>query len=32
MKALLSKVRAPTLVLHAREDAVAPIAQGRMLA
>jgi pimeloyl-ACP methyl ester carboxylesterase/DNA-binding CsgD family transcriptional regulator len=32
VRALLSRVRAPTLVLHAREDAVAPIAQGRMLA
>jgi len=30
--ALLSKVRAPTLVVHARHDVVAPIAQGRLLA
>ena len=28
----LEKVRAPTLVLHARNDAVSPIAQGRILA
>lgn len=30
--ALLSEVRAPTLVVHARHDVVAPIAQGRLLA
>jgi pimeloyl-ACP methyl ester carboxylesterase/DNA-binding CsgD family transcriptional regulator len=30
--ALLAQVRQPTLVLHAREDNVAPIAQGRQLA
>jgi pimeloyl-ACP methyl ester carboxylesterase/DNA-binding CsgD family transcriptional regulator len=30
--ALLPKVRTPTLVLHAREDAVVPIAEGRLLA
>lgn len=29
---LLSGVRAPTLVVHSREDAVVPIAEGRMLA
>ena len=29
---LLSKVRTPTLVLHARGDAVAPIAEGHILA
>ena len=29
---LLAKVRAPTLVLHAREDAVVPYAEGRELA
>jgi DNA-binding CsgD family transcriptional regulator len=29
---LLGKVRAPTLVLHARGDAVAPIAEGQILA
>jgi pimeloyl-ACP methyl ester carboxylesterase/DNA-binding CsgD family transcriptional regulator len=29
---LLGHVRAPTLVLHAREDAVTPIEQGRLLA
>jgi pimeloyl-ACP methyl ester carboxylesterase/DNA-binding CsgD family transcriptional regulator len=30
--ALLSQVRTPTLVLHARDDVVAPIAEGRLLA
>jgi pimeloyl-ACP methyl ester carboxylesterase/DNA-binding CsgD family transcriptional regulator len=30
--ALLTQVRTPTLVLHAREDAVVPIAEGRLLA
>jgi pimeloyl-ACP methyl ester carboxylesterase/DNA-binding CsgD family transcriptional regulator len=30
--AVLSHVRTPTLVLHAREDAVVPIAEGRLLA
>jgi DNA-binding winged helix-turn-helix (wHTH) protein/alpha-beta hydrolase superfamily lysophospholipase len=29
---LLSQVRAPTLVLHAREDSVQPLAQARLLA
>jgi pimeloyl-ACP methyl ester carboxylesterase/DNA-binding CsgD family transcriptional regulator len=29
---LLGKVRAPTMVLHARDDAVAPIAEGHILA
>jgi len=29
---LLGQVRVPTLVLHARQDAVTPIAEGRMLA
>ena len=29
---LLGQVRTPTLVLHAREDAVVPIAEGRLLA
>ncbi|MFW6031720.1 MAG: alpha/beta fold hydrolase, partial [Myxococcota bacterium] len=29
---LLSKVRAPTLVLHARGDEVAPLAEGRLIA
>lgn len=29
---LLEKVRAPTLVLHGRDDAIAPIAEGRFLA
>ena len=29
---LVGKVRAPTLVLHARDDAVTPIAEGRFLA
>ena len=29
---LLDKVRVPTLVLHAREDGVAPVESGRMLA
>jgi pimeloyl-ACP methyl ester carboxylesterase/DNA-binding CsgD family transcriptional regulator len=29
---LLAKVRAPTLVVHGRDDVVAPIAQGRLLA
>jgi pimeloyl-ACP methyl ester carboxylesterase/DNA-binding CsgD family transcriptional regulator len=29
---MLGQVRAPTLVLHARDDAVAPIAEGRVLA
>jgi ATP/maltotriose-dependent transcriptional regulator MalT len=28
----LSHVRAPTLVIHAREDAVCPVAEGRLLA
>ena len=30
--ALLAQVRAPTLVLHARRDAVAPVEEGRFLA
>lgn len=30
--ALLGEVRTPTLVLHARDDVVAPIAEGRILA
>jgi len=30
--ALLAEVRAPTLVVHARDDSVAPISQGRLLA
>jgi DNA-binding NarL/FixJ family response regulator len=30
--AMLGEVRTPTLVLHARRDAVAPIAEGRILA
>jgi pimeloyl-ACP methyl ester carboxylesterase/DNA-binding CsgD family transcriptional regulator len=30
--ALLARVRTPTLVLHGREDAVAPLAEGRTLA
>jgi pimeloyl-ACP methyl ester carboxylesterase len=30
--AMLAHVRTPTLVLHAREDAVAPLAEGRLLA
>lgn len=30
--ALLAHVRTPTLVLHAREDGVAPLAEGRVLA
>src|SRR5215468_5300966 len=30
--ALLGKVRTPTLVLHARDDVVSPIAEGRILA
>jgi pimeloyl-ACP methyl ester carboxylesterase/DNA-binding CsgD family transcriptional regulator len=29
---LLGKVRTPTLVLHAREDAITPLAEGRLLA
>jgi len=29
---LLSQVRTPTLVLHAREDAVVPLAEGRLVA
>ena len=29
---LLSRVRTPTLVLHGREDAVVPLAEGRLLA
>jgi pimeloyl-ACP methyl ester carboxylesterase/DNA-binding CsgD family transcriptional regulator len=29
---LLSQVRAPTLVLHARDDEITPIAEGRLLA
>src|SRR5262249_9602139 len=29
---LLKQVKTPTLVIHAREDAVTPIAEGRMLA
>jgi pimeloyl-ACP methyl ester carboxylesterase len=29
---LLAKVRVPTLVLHARDDAVVPISEGRLLA
>jgi DNA-binding CsgD family transcriptional regulator len=32
VSSLLDKVRAPTLVLHARHDAVTPIAEGRYLA
>ena len=32
VRALLGQVRAPTLVLHAREDAVVPFAAGRQLA
>jgi pimeloyl-ACP methyl ester carboxylesterase/DNA-binding CsgD family transcriptional regulator len=32
ISALLPLVKAPTLILHAREDAIAPIAEGRALA
>ena len=32
VKELLAKVRTPTLVIHAREDAVVPVAAGRELA
>lgn len=32
VRALLGQVRAPTLVIHAREDAVVPFAAGRQLA
>jgi pimeloyl-ACP methyl ester carboxylesterase/DNA-binding CsgD family transcriptional regulator len=32
VSALLDRVRTPTLVVHAREDAIAPLAEGRMLA
>jgi len=32
VKELLAKVRTPTLVIHAREDAVVPVAAGRQLA
>jgi pimeloyl-ACP methyl ester carboxylesterase len=31
-EALLGQVRTPTLVLHARDDAVIPVAEGRLLA
>jgi pimeloyl-ACP methyl ester carboxylesterase/DNA-binding CsgD family transcriptional regulator len=32
VSALLERVRTPTLILHAREDAVTPLAEGRLLA
>lgn len=32
VSALLNRVRTPTLVVHAREDAIAPLAEGRLLA
>jgi len=32
VRGVLSSVRAPTLVMHAREDAVCPLAEGRLLA
>ena len=32
VKDLVAKVRTPTLVIHAREDAVVPVASGRQLA
>ena len=32
VSALLAQVRTPTLVIHAREDAVAPVSEGRLLA
>ena len=30
--ALLTRVRTPTLILHARDDAIAPLSEGRLLA
>ena len=32
MSALLEAIRTPTLVVHARDDAIAPLAEGRVLA
>ena len=32
VSALLERVRTPTLIMHAREDAIAPLAEGRLLA
>jgi pimeloyl-ACP methyl ester carboxylesterase/DNA-binding CsgD family transcriptional regulator len=32
VSALLARVRTPTLIVHAREDAIAPLAEGRLLA
>ena len=32
MRELLAEVRTPTLVLHARNDAIAPVSEGRLLA